>query len=533
MRSLSLTFLIAIALSAGAPAQARAEADISDEIVVLRKGGLTGAERADAGVRAEHKLAIAGVELVSAVGPRATALAALREDPDVVWAEPNLPRHAMDPLDQYLWGLDNPGPTGWAQGTLDADIDAPEAWTITRGAGITVAVVDSGVDTGHPDLAGRLVPGYDFVDRDSNPNDANGHGTHVTGTIAAGQNGVGGVGVAPEARVMPLRVLDASGSGGSAAVANAFSYAGSRGVRVVNASLGSSASSEVELSAIRRYPNTLFVVAAGNGGSDGVGDDNDGAANVFPCEYAEPNVFCVGASDADDMRATFSNFGATKVDLFAPGEEIVSTYPRSLGDGSGVAVLSGTSMATPHVAGAAALAGASQTGWSTAQLKTALMDSVDRPPALAGRSVSGGRLNAAAALGLVMRPQTGTPAPLALEPMPAQPPAVPAPAAAPAAAVAQRLSGLGIRVRSRKRAAVLSFQLAAKANVVLRLMRRRCDSDSDRCRWRLAGIRSRSLPAGAVRWTVGPRQGLPLARGTWRVKLATPAGSVQQRFKVR
>ena len=515
-------------LSASAPA-AQAATGIADEIVVLRKGGLTGAERADAGVRAEHRLALPGVELVSATGPRRAALAALRADPDVVWAEPNLPRHAVDPLDPYLWGLDNPGPTGWAQGTLDADIDAPEAWTITRGAGTRVAVVDTGVDSGHPDLAGRLEPGYDFVSNDSIPNDANGHGTHVTGTIVAGQNGVGGVGVAPEARVMPLRVLDASGAGGSAAVADAFVYAGSRGVRVVNASLGASTPSEAEQRAIRAYPNTLFVVAAGNGGSDGVGDDNDGSTAVFPCEYDEPNVICVGATDPDDTRASFSNFGATKVDLFAPGEHIVSTFPRSLGDNSGYEVLSGTSMATPHVAGAAALTGAVQPAWSTAQLKGALIGGVDRPPGLAGKSVSNGRLNAATALGFVARPQTG--AVISPTPQPV-PTAVPAPVAAPAGVVAARIGGLGIRVRSRRHKAVLSFQLAADADVALRLKRRRCDS-SGLCRWRLVGTRRRSVPAGAVRWTIGPRQGLRLARGTWRVKLTTSAGSVPRRFVVR
>jgi hypothetical protein len=130
MRRLPLTLLAAAALAGSAAASARADAGAADEIIVLRAGGLTRGERADAGVRAEHRLPLAGAELVSADGARATALAALRADPDVVWAEPNVARRALaDPLTGHLWGLENTGPLSWLHGTLDADIDAPEAWT--------------------------------------------------------------------------------------------------------------------------------------------------------------------------------------------------------------------------------------------------------------------------------------------------------------------------------------------------------------------------------------------------------------------
>ena len=168
---------------------------------------------------------------------------------------------------------------------------------------VTVAVADTGVDPGHPDLAGRIVPGYDFVDDDTDPQDGHGHGTHVAGTIAAAENGAGVIGVAPEALVMPLRVLDDNGGGNSADVAAAFAYAGDRGVRVVNASLGSPYPSLVERRAIHEHPGTLYVVAAGNGGPDGVGDDNDGATREYPCAHDEPNLICVGATDSDDARA--------------------------------------------------------------------------------------------------------------------------------------------------------------------------------------------------------------------------------------
>ena len=149
---------------------------------------------------------------------------------------------------------------------------------ITEGAGATVAVVDTGVDDTHPDLAGRLLGGHDYVERDDTPQDGSGHGTHVAGIVAATENGVGVAGVAPEAQLVPLRVLDAAGRGSSADVAQAFDDAGDRGIRVVTASLGSPYAASVERDAIQDHPNTLYVVAAGNGGSD-----NDGVVRDYPC----------------------------------------------------------------------------------------------------------------------------------------------------------------------------------------------------------------------------------------------------------
>ncbi|HTE61855.1 MAG TPA: S8 family serine peptidase, partial [Solirubrobacteraceae bacterium] len=251
---------ICLALLAGAAAlPTAARASVGDEIVVMRDGGLTRAERADAGVSAERDLPLAGVEVVSAQDDRAEAIAALRADPDVEWAEPNRERRlAGEPLAGLLWGLSNTGQSvWWRRGTPDADIDAPQAWAVSRGAGVTVAVADTGADAGHPELAGRVVPGYDFVDDDADPHDAHGHGTHVAGTIAAGENGAGVIGVAPQALVIPLRVLDGDGGGNSADVAAAFAYAGDRGVRVVNASLGASYPSLVERRAIHDHPGTL------------------------------------------------------------------------------------------------------------------------------------------------------------------------------------------------------------------------------------------------------------------------------------
>jgi thermitase len=213
--------------------------------------------------------------------------------------------------------------------------------------------VDTGVDRRHADLATQLVPGRDFVSGDdvaeTDPRDGNGHGTHVTGTIVAAQNGVGISGVAPEARAMALRVLDDDGRGTAADVAAAFAHAGRQGVRIVNASLGSDEPSRAEQQAIAASPGTLFVVAAGNDRRD---VDAPGAGS-WPCSYALENVLCVGASTGADAIAEFSNRGTVSVDLLAPGFEVLSS---ALGGGARPA--SGTSMAAPHVAGAAALVAA-------------------------------------------------------------------------------------------------------------------------------------------------------------------------------
>src|SRR6185503_3131460 len=286
----------------------------------------------------------------------AVAERTLDSHPDVMYAEPNATREATlvpnDPYFPELWGLLN---TGQAirnvAGTPDADADVAEAWDAHVAGSTIVAEIDTGVDSTHPDLAPNLLPGHDYVDGDDDPADQNGHGTHVAGTIAADRgNGIGVAGIADNAaKVMPIRVLDANGAGAVSNVIQAYSYAFQHGAKVVNLSLGSTDSSRAEHDAIAAFPTMLFVAAAGNGGADGVGDDND-ATGTYPCAYLLPNVLCVAASDNRDQLAPFSNFGATSVDLAAPGVSIASTWP-----GGGYSWSSGTSMATPHVSGAAAL----------------------------------------------------------------------------------------------------------------------------------------------------------------------------------
>ena len=296
---------------------------VSGEVVVRFADAASAARRASA-LRAadatvERALPLPGVRVLAlpAGASVADAVADLRAQPGVLWAEPNYVYHAdatpNDPLYGSLYGLNQ---------ASDADIDAPEAWDLTTGSpSVTVGVVDTGVALDHPDLAANLVAGQDFVDAgDADPMDEQGHGTHVAGTIAAvGNNGVGVTGVSWGSKIMPLRALDANGSGTSADIAEAFAYAGSHGVPIVNASLGGTSNSFAISSAIASSPNTLFVVAAGN---DGV--DNDLLPH-YPCALAHVNVLCVAATDASDGTPSFSNWGAVAVDVGAPGNAILST----------------------------------------------------------------------------------------------------------------------------------------------------------------------------------------------------------------
>ncbi len=286
------------------------------------------------------------------------AVAALRQVAGVAFAEPNyLYRVAdtvpNDPLFGQLWGLRNTGQWvggNWGRsGTPGADIKATAAWDLTQGGDATVAVVDTGVAYDHPDLApniwvnpgetgdGRETNGvdddgngfvddwrgWDFVDGDNDPRDYHGHGTHVAGTVGArGNDGVGVVGVNWQVRIVPVRVCDGSGSCTLFDVAAGFLYAAGMGARVVNASLGGPSSAYMG-AAISGSPDTLFVVAAGNE----FADNDSPATPTYPCNYPYANVICVAATDQDDGLASFSNYGATSVDLGAPGENILSTVP--------------------------------------------------------------------------------------------------------------------------------------------------------------------------------------------------------------
>jgi subtilisin family serine protease len=418
-----------------------------------------------------------------------------------------------------------------------ADIHAPRAWALSRGAGVTVAVVDTGADLGHEDLAGQFAAGgHDWVDGDNDPSDANGHGTHVSGTIAAvPDNGLGITGVAPAAKILPLRALDATGSGSMSNVAAAMEYAGDHGARIVNASLGGPYSQAVS-DAIAAHPNTLYVVAAGNSAAD----DDDPAHASYPCALRLANVLCVGASDESDQPASFSNHGVTSVDLYAPGTDIVSTYADSP---DSYALLSGTSMATPTAAGVAALALATNPGASAEQVRSALISTVDPRAALANLCVSGGRLDAPAAVARLAGVASAPPTAAVPAPTPAPPPA---PAVAPAPPVATptpgtgdspvrnalpppALRGLRVRgsLRSRRGRLRVTFSLSRPATVRFMVERRGAH--------RAAGTWSVRARSGANAYWLGRR--LPtqrtLPRGAYSLAVGVAATASTARFSVR
>jgi thermitase len=242
----------------------------------------------------------------------------------------------------------------WPQQYGPANIQAPAAWDTTTGSSdVIVAVLDSGIDSSHPEFAGRILPGWDFVDDDSDPEDGCGHGTHVSGILAAeGNNGQGIAGLAWQTSVMPVRVLGDTCSGSTADVANALVWAVERGARVINLSLGTPVPSTLlENGTYYAYSHgAALFAAAGNTG---------GGFIYYPAAYSW--VMAVGATDASNTRASFSNTGAA-LDLMAPGVNILSTTPQGsfyyqivLGVSSTYGTISGTSMATPHASGAAAL----------------------------------------------------------------------------------------------------------------------------------------------------------------------------------
>ena len=228
-------------------------------------------------------------------------------------------------------------------------IQAPDVWTKSKGKGITVAILDTGCDVTHPDLKNRIIGGRNFThDDQANPEmfiDYNGHGTHVAGTIAAEKNDVGVAGVAPEADLLILKVLDKQGSGQYDWIINGINYAVEQGVDIISMSLGGSEDVPELHQAIQQAiaKQILVVCAAGN---DGDGDDTTDEMG-YPACYNE--VISVGAIDLDRRSSPFTNSN-NEVDLVAPGEEILSTYLNGK-----YALLSGTSMATPHVSGALAL----------------------------------------------------------------------------------------------------------------------------------------------------------------------------------
>jgi len=353
--------------------------------------------------------AVPGLEVISTQIEPSVAAKSLSQLPWVEYAEVDYTVHAdVIPNDAQfgqLWGLHNTGQSG---GVVDADIDAPEAWDMATGSSSTrVAVIDTGVQYDHPDLAANIwtnpgetagngvdddnngyvddVHGYDFANNDGDPRDDNNHGTHCSGTIGGvGNNGIGVAGVNWNVKIVALKFLGASGSGSTTGAIGAINYCIANNILVSSNSWGGGGFSQALFDAITAAGNIghIFVAAAGNNNS------NNDAVPFYPASYTNDNLISVAAIDRFDARSSFSNYGANTVDLGAPGTAIYSTVT-----GNSYATFSGTSMATPHVSGAVALLWSYKPGWSRQQVKENILATVRPTAAMAGRSLSGGVLN--------------------------------------------------------------------------------------------------------------------------------------------
>lgn len=322
----------------------------------------------------------------------------LQLNPLISYAEPNASIHAesFTPNDPYFsqhWGLNN---------SNDVDIDAPEAWSLTQGRYTTVvAVLDTGIDLTNVELKSRLwvnpgnlsgadgfrnaVYGWNFVNNSNNVQDVNGHGTHVAGILAAeGNNAYGVTGVDWYSKIMAVKVLDNKGNGTTQSAVNGIYFAVNHGARVINASWGGGDYSQALRDAIAYAGahGVVFVTAAGNDGQ------NTDISTSYPGAYNLNNEITVGAVDSQGRLASFSDYGARTVDLVAPGVNILSIIP------GGFASYSGTSMATPFVAGVAALVLSIRPDFSAEQVIQRLMSTTKPLPGVAGRTVTGGIVDA-------------------------------------------------------------------------------------------------------------------------------------------
>lgn len=311
-------------------------------------------------------------------------------------------------LKSGLWGLHN---TGQNNGKADADIDAPEAWNIHTGSrnGPVIAVIDTGIDYNHPDLKANMwtnpgeiagdgidndgngiiddVHGYNAIGDNGDPMDGHGHGTHCAGTIAGvGDNGEGVVGVNHKAQLMAVKIFSDEGSTDSAAILRAIEYTTKMGAKITSNSWGGGFSSQAQKEAFAASP-ALHIMAAGNNGLN-----NDFIPN-YPSNYDLPNNLAVAASDRNDNKAGFSNYGARKVDIAAPGVDIWSAAP-----GGGYQGMSGTSMATPHVSGVAGLVASANPELTAEEIAARILNGADKLENWKGKVVDGNRLNAYGAL---------------------------------------------------------------------------------------------------------------------------------------
>lgn len=353
------------------------------------------------------------------------AMMALANNPEIEYIEPNYiisiestkAEAPKDAMYSKQWGLSNNGKNGgiFSSGTAGEDINASKAWEITKGATgekmIKIAVIDTGVDYNHPDLRGQVdvnsaelngksgvdddsngyiddVYGYDFANKDGDPADGHGHGTHCAGVIGAAHNGIGVAGVMANVKIVAIKFLSDSGSGEAIDAIAAIDYAIKRGVNVMSNSWGGGEKEQSLLDAITAAEKAgiTFVAAAGNE------SNNNDTSSTYPANYEISNVISVGSYTNGGAKSSFSNYGLTTVHVTAPGSAILSTYKGKYSN------LSGTSMAAPHISGIVGLLLSQEPNLTPAEIRERLVRTSVQTTKLKTASASKGRVDAYRAL---------------------------------------------------------------------------------------------------------------------------------------
>ncbi len=374
MMKRQLAFVALIAVAGSAVAQSAGY--VPGEVLVKFKPGYAMSEFV-----ASRQLNAVKVESVAGIGVSRMLLPAgmsveraiqfYRSNPAVEFAEPN------GIVSAYLVPNDTNYNSQWAL----PKIAAPSGWNLSTGStSVIIAIVDTGVSTTHPDLASKLVAGKSFISGVASTNDDNGHGSHCAGIAAAVTNNARGVaGVGWNCRVMPVKVLNGSGSGTMSGVASGITWAAQNGAKVISLSLGGGSSSTLQSAVNSAWSmGAVVVAAAGNSSSQ---------TPSYPAGYT--NAIAVGSTTSTDARSSFSNYGSSWVDVAAPGSSIYSTYK-----GTQYATMSGTSMATPHVAGLAGLIWSKYPGTTNTQVRARIENGCDS----VGAWVAKGRINVLKAL---------------------------------------------------------------------------------------------------------------------------------------